>query len=89
MVAESLKKGVQGVTGREAIRGGGGRVRGGGWIVGGGPNHAAFCQAVTAEEWMDFAAIAGLEVIRLGADLNLHALRNELRWNDAAFQLGR
>jgi L-arabinose isomerase len=33
--------------------------------------------------------MAGLEMIRLGADLDLHALRNELRWNDAAFKLGR
>ena len=59
-----------------------------GWIEAGGAHHAAFCQAVTAGEWEDFAGIAGLEVVRLGADLNLHALRNELRWNDAAFKLG-
>jgi L-arabinose isomerase len=31
----------------------------------------------------------GLEVVRLGADLDLRALRNELRWNDAAFKLAR
>jgi L-arabinose isomerase len=60
-----------------------------GWIEAGGAHHAAFCQAVTAEEWEDFAGMAGLEVVRLGADLDLRALRNELRWNDAAFRLGR
>ena len=60
-----------------------------GWIESGGAHHAAFCQAVTAEEWEDFAGMAGLEVIRLGADLNLRALRNELRWNDVAFKLAR
>ena len=43
----------------------------------------------TAGEWEDFAGMAGLEVIRLGADLDLRALRNELRWNDVAFKLGR
>ena len=59
-----------------------------GWIEAGGAHHSAFCQAVTAGEWLDFAGMAGLEVIRLGADLDLHALRNELRWNDAAFKLG-
>ncbi len=59
-----------------------------GWIEAGGAHHAAFCQSVTAEEWEDFAGMAGLEVIRLGADLDLRALRNELRWNDAAFKLG-
>ncbi len=59
-----------------------------GWIEAGGAHHAAFCQAVTAEEWEDFGAIAGLEVIRLGADLDLRSLKNELRWNDVAFKLG-
>ncbi|MBN2715952.1 MAG: L-arabinose isomerase, partial [Deltaproteobacteria bacterium] len=60
-----------------------------GWIEAGGAHHAAFCQAVTAAEWEDFAGMAGLEVIRLGNDLDMHALRNELRWNDAAYRLGR
>ncbi|RYZ05373.1 MAG: L-arabinose isomerase [Myxococcales bacterium] len=59
-----------------------------GWLEAGGAHHAAFCQGVTYEEWEDFGAMAGLEVIRLGADLDLRALRNELRWNDAAFKLG-
>ena len=59
------------------------------WIEAGGAHHAAFCQAVNAGEWEDFAGMAGLEVIRLGADLNLHALRNELRWNDLAYSFGR
>ena len=59
------------------------------WIECGGAHHAAFCQAVTAGEWEDFAGMAGLEVIRLGADLDLRALRNALRWNDVAFKLGR
>jgi L-arabinose isomerase len=60
-----------------------------GWIEAGGAHHAAFCQAVPAGEWLDFAAMAGLEAVRLGADLDLHALRNELRWNDVALKLGR
>jgi L-arabinose isomerase len=60
-----------------------------GWLEAGGAHHAAFCQAVTATEWEDFAGMAGLEVFRLDADLNLRTLRNELRWNDAAFKLAR
>jgi L-arabinose isomerase len=59
------------------------------WIEAGGAHHAAFSHAVTAGELVDFAGMAGLEVIRIGADLDLHALRNELRWNDVAFKLGR
>jgi L-arabinose isomerase len=60
-----------------------------GWIEAGGGHHAAFCQAVTSTEWEDFAAMVGIEAIRLGADLDLRALRNELRWNDAAMKLSR
>jgi L-arabinose isomerase len=59
------------------------------WIEAGGAHHAAHCQAVTSGEWEDFGNMAGLEVIRFGADLDLRALRNELRWNDVAFKLGR
>ena len=60
-----------------------------GWIEAGGAHHAAFCQNVTADEWVDLASMVGLEVIRLDADLSMHTLRNELRWNDAAFRVGR
>lgn len=60
-----------------------------GWIEAGGGHHSAFCQAVTSEEWEDFGAIAGLEVVRLDSALDLRTLRNELRWNDAAYKLGR
>ncbi len=60
-----------------------------GWIEAGGGHHSAFCQAVTFEEWEDFASMAGIEVIRLGADLDLRTLRNELRWNDLAYKFGR
>lgn len=60
-----------------------------GWIEAGGAHHAAFSQAVTAGEWEDFAGMAGIEMIRLGADLDLRALKNELRWNDVAYKLGR
>jgi len=59
-----------------------------GWIEAGGAHHAAFCQAVTTGEWEDFAGMSGLELVRLGADLDLRALRNELRWNDLAYKLG-
>src|SRR6188768_1241551 len=59
------------------------------WIEAGGGHHSAFCQAVSSVEWEDFAGMAGLEVVRFGADLDLRALRNELRWNDATFKLAR
>jgi L-arabinose isomerase len=57
------------------------------WIEAGGAHHAAYCRSVSAEEWEDLAGMVGLEAIRIGDDLDLRALRNELRWNDVAFQL--
>jgi L-arabinose isomerase len=59
------------------------------WIEAGGAHHAAHCQAIGAGEWEDFAGMVGVEFIRIGKDTDLHALRNELRWNDAAYKLGR
>ena len=58
------------------------------WIEAGGAHHAAFSHAVTSGELADLAGMAGLECIRIGADLDLPALRNELRWNDLAYRLG-
>lgn len=60
-----------------------------GWIEAGGGHHAAFCQAVTADEWEKFGEMAGLEVIRLDASLDLRALKRELRWNDVAFKIAQ
>jgi L-arabinose isomerase len=59
------------------------------WIEAGGGHHAAFAQAVTTAELADLAGMAGLELIRIDAGLDLHALRNELRWNELAFGRGR
>ncbi len=55
------------------------------WILAGGAHHTSFGRAVAAGELEDLAGMAGLECIRIGADTNLKALRNELRWNDAAW----
>jgi len=60
-----------------------------GWIHAGGGHHSAFCQAVTADEWEEFARIADIEVVRLDADLDLRTLQKELRWNDLAYKFSR
>ncbi len=57
------------------------------WIYAGGAHHSAFSSAVTAEHLEDFAAIAGIEMIRIGTDTTLPVLKNELRWNDIAYHL--
>jgi L-arabinose isomerase len=58
-----------------------------GWILAGGAHHTAFSYGVTAEVLEDFAGMAGIEFIHIGKDTNLATLRNELRWNDAAYRL--
>jgi len=55
------------------------------WILAGGAHHVGFSRAVSIAHLEDFAAMAGIELVHIGADTNLSALRNELRWNDAAY----
>jgi len=56
------------------------------WIYAGGAHHTAYSQNLTAEHLQDFADMAGLEFIRISKDTKLEQLRNELRWNDAAYK---
>jgi L-arabinose isomerase len=56
-----------------------------GWILAGGAHHVSFSRAVTAAHLEDFAGMLGIELVRIGADTDLRALRNELRWNDVAY----
>jgi L-arabinose isomerase len=58
-----------------------------GWILAGGAHHTAFSYDVTAGHLEDFAGMVGIEFIRIGEGTDLSALRNELRWNDAAYRL--
>jgi L-arabinose isomerase len=60
-----------------------------GWILAGGAHHTAFSQAATAAQLEDLAGMLGVELIRIGQGTDLGALKNELRWNDAAYRIGR
>lgn len=55
------------------------------WIYAGGPHHTAFCQALAAEVFEDFAEMAGLECLRIGTGTRLADFQNALRWNEAFF----
>ncbi|WP_437665110.1 L-arabinose isomerase [Sorangium sp. So ce1182] len=57
------------------------------WILAGGAHHCAHSRALTMEHVEDFAAIAGVELIRIGEGTEIRALKNELRWNDLAYRL--
>jgi len=56
-----------------------------GWIYAGGAHHTALSQALTPEHLEDFAAMAGIEFVLIDEGTTLRQLRQELRWNEAAY----
>ena len=58
------------------------------WLLAGGAHHTSFSQVVTGEELSDLAGMLGIECVRIGDDTDFAALKDQLRWNDAAFRLG-
>jgi L-arabinose isomerase len=58
------------------------------WLLAGGAHHTAWSQAVTGEQLSDLGGMLGIECVRIGNHTELGALKNELRWNDAAYRLG-
>ena len=57
------------------------------WILAGGAHHTAFSYDLTAEQIVDWAAAMGIEAVYIDKDTNIRNLKNELRWNEAAFRL--
>jgi len=57
------------------------------WILAGGAHHTAYSQNLTAEHLEDFAAMAKIEMVLIDKNTNVRNFKNELRWNDAAYQL--
>jgi len=57
-----------------------------GWIHAGGSHHTCFSRALTPEHLEDFASMMGIEYVLIDERSDLRQLRNELRWNDAAFR---
>ena len=57
------------------------------WIYAGGAHHTSFSQSLTSEHLEDFANMADLEFLSIGANTDLRQFRNELRWNEAAYLL--
>ena len=59
------------------------------WILAGGAHHTGYSQNLTAAHLEAFAEMAGIEFIRIGADTELHGLKNELRWNEVYYSMRR
>jgi L-arabinose isomerase len=61
-------------------------VAGAAWIHAGGAHHSVYTQGVTLDMVADFAEIAGIELVVIGADTQLRPFKNELRQNAVYYQ---
>ena len=56
------------------------------WIYAGGAHHTGYSQNLTSEHMEDFASMANIEFVKIGAETTLYNLKNELRWSDVYYQ---
>lgn len=56
------------------------------WILSGAAHHSSFTQALSLEHLEDFAEMAGIELIEIDEGSTVHQIKNELRWNEAAYR---
>jgi L-arabinose isomerase len=59
------------------------------WILAGGAHHTVYSQNLTTEHLANFADIAGIELLLINKDTNLHQFKNEIRWNEVAYGIGK
>lgn len=57
------------------------------WILAGGAHHTGFSYNVSAEQLTDWAELNGIEAVVINKNTTIPSLRNELRWNEAAWRL--
>jgi L-arabinose isomerase len=59
------------------------------WIYAGGAHHTGFSLSVTAEYMEDFAAMAGIEFLRIDETTTIPQFKQELHWNDAYYLMSQ
>ena len=59
------------------------------WLMAGGSHHTVLSRAIGLEPLADFAEIAGLEFLAIGARTTIPEFSRELRWNSAYYRLAR
>jgi L-arabinose isomerase len=57
------------------------------WLVAGGPHHSVFSTALDTETLVDFATIAGLELLLIDERTRSREFANEVRWNQVYYRL--
>jgi L-arabinose isomerase len=56
------------------------------WIYAGGAHHTVYSQNLTTEHLLDFANMAGIEFVTIGAETKINQFRNELHWNEVYYK---
>ncbi|MCY9662110.1 L-arabinose isomerase [Paenibacillus chondroitinus] len=56
------------------------------WIYAGGAHHTVFSYEVSTEQLVDWAELAGIEVVIINKNTSTLQFRNELRWSEAAWK---
>lgn len=59
------------------------------WILAGGAHHTGYSYAVTAEHLEDYANMAGIELVVIGADARLAEFKQTLRNNEVYYHLAQ
>ncbi|HRY53878.1 MAG TPA: L-arabinose isomerase [Spirochaetia bacterium] len=59
------------------------------WILAGGAHHTVYSRSIKTEWLRDYAEMAGIECLVIGAGSDPEDFRKEIRWNEAAYRLGR
>jgi L-arabinose isomerase len=59
------------------------------WLVAGGSHHTVLTRALDLEPLVDFAEMAGIELLVIDEDTRLAGFRKEVRWNQAYYHLAR
>jgi L-arabinose isomerase len=58
-----------------------------GWLLAGAPHHTVLSSAVGLEALVDFATIAGTELLIIDTSTTIAQLSKEIRWNQAYYRL--
>jgi L-arabinose isomerase len=57
------------------------------WLLAGGPHHSVFSTALHTETLVDFATIAGFELLLIDEHTRSREFANEVRWNQVYYRL--
>ena len=59
------------------------------WILAGGTHHSCFSYDITPEFWIDYAEIAGIEMLRIDKDTTYGSFRHQLMYNEVYYMLNK